>query len=149
MLHGRIRPFSRTRGAPGDAPTQSETTSWQAQVVTNGGAVSAARFIIVNNFIAAEKAAGTWALTDDYWGLWAEDTIGARPRQQRRMGGTLAPRPRAARGYTFDGATNYMNTPYVPSTMVVQTGSCSTSPPMNGPMWRQLRPSAVSMGRRH
>jgi hypothetical protein len=122
MLHGSLRgPFSRSRGAPGPAPTQAETTSWQAQVVTNGGAVSAARFTIVNNFIAAEKAAGNWALTDDYWGLWAEDTIGALTSlKQRRLGGSFgAPSFVPSRGYTFDGATNYVNTLFVPSTMAV------------------------------
>jgi hypothetical protein len=119
-------PFRRTQGGFANAATQAETTSWQAQVVTNGGAVSAARFTIVNNFIAAEKAAGTWALTDDYWGLWAEDTIGALTSlKQLRMGGSFAaPSFVPSQGYTFDGATNYVNTLFVPSThTLVMTAS--------------------------
>jgi hypothetical protein len=127
MLHGSLRgPFSRTRGAPGPAPTQAETTSWQAVVVTNGGTVSAARFTVVNNFIAAEKAAGTWALTDDYWGLWAENAPQALTslKQLRLATVVAAPAFTADRGYVFDGTTQYINTGFVPSThAVAMTGT--------------------------
>jgi hypothetical protein len=126
VLRGRNRPFPRTRGAPGNQPTQAETTSWQSAVVANSGTVSAARFTIVNNFIAAEKAAGTWALTDDYWGLWAENVPQALVslKQLRLAVSVSAPNFTADRGYAFDGAVNYINTGFVPSTnAVAMTGT--------------------------
>jgi hypothetical protein len=120
-------PFSRTRARPANAPTQAETTSWQAAVASNGGTVSPARFQIVNNFIYAEKAAGTWALTDDYWGLWAEDTPGALTSlKQLRMALSIsAPSFLPSRGYQFDGATNYLRTGFIPSTNAVAASGTS------------------------
>jgi hypothetical protein len=71
--------------------------------------VSAARFIIVNNFIAAEGRR-TWALTDDYGG-WGRDTIGALTSLSNcAWAGRSARRRSCHRVATFDGATNYMNT---------------------------------------
>jgi hypothetical protein len=108
-------------GMPSAAPLQAETTAWVAQVVTNGGTVSAGRQTIVNNFIYAEKQAGTWALTDDYWGLWAENAPQALTSlKQRRLATVVAaPTFTADRGYTGNGTTSYVNTGFVCSTHAV------------------------------
>jgi len=99
---------------------------WRDAVVTNGGTVSAGRLAIISTFIVAEKVAGTWALTDDYWGLWAENEIQALTSlTQRRLATAVnAPTFTADRGYAFDGTTNYINTGFVPSTHgVAMTGT--------------------------
>jgi hypothetical protein len=103
-----------------------DVVTWVAAVVTNGGAVSAGRRAIVSNFVTAEKAAGTWTLTDDYWALWGEDTIQALTSlKQRRMGISVsAPSFVPDRGYTFNGTSNYVNTGFIPAThCVAMTGT--------------------------
>lgn len=99
---------------------------WAATVATNGGSVSRARLKIVSKFITKEKAAGNWALTDDYWPLWGEDAPGALTslKQLRLATVTAAPTFTVDRGYAFDGATNYIDTGFIPSSMAVaMTGS--------------------------
>jgi hypothetical protein len=96
----------------------ADLLAWIAAVETNGGTVSAGRAAIIDAFIFAEKASGAWALTDDYWGLWAENAIQALTSlKQRRLATAVnAPVFAANLQYTFDGATNYINTGFIPST---------------------------------
>jgi hypothetical protein len=91
---------------------------WRAAVVANGGTVSNARLSIVNDFVYAEKVAGNWWLTDDYWGLWGENATQALVSLKQRRLATLVNSPTFTpdRDYTFDGATNYINTGFIPST---------------------------------
>lgn len=80
----------------------------------------------VNTFILAEKASGTWALTDDYWALWAPNATAALTslKQRRLATVTAAPTFTADRDYTFNGSTQYIDTGFVPSThAVVMTGT--------------------------
>ena len=96
----------------------SDCLLWVNAVVTNGGSVSVFRSIIVSNFIRAEKASGAWFLTDDYWGLWGENEIQALTsiKQLRLATAVNSPVFTADRGYATDGATNYIDTLFVPST---------------------------------
>lgn len=99
---------------------------WRDAVVTNGGTVSADRLAIISTFIVAEKVAGTWALTDDYWGFWAESQIQALTSLKQRRLATAVNTPTFTtdRGYAFNGTTNYLDTGFVPSThAVAMTGS--------------------------
>lgn len=103
-----------------------EVLAWEAAVVTNGGAVSVARRLIVNQFILAEKSDGTWALTDDYWALWGESAAQSLTslKQLRLATAVNAPTFTADRGYAFDGTTQYINTGFIPSThAVAMTGT--------------------------
>lgn len=92
-----------------------------AAVVTAGGTVSNVRKNIINTFIVQEKASGAWALTDDYWGLWAENATQALVslKQLRTATVVAAPTFTADQGYTFNGTSNYINTGFVPSTHCV------------------------------
>ena len=99
---------------------------WKVAVEANGGSVSLARLIIVDQFVFSEKASGTWALTDDYWGFWAENAIQALTslKQLRLATAVNAPTFTADRGYVFDGTTNYLDTGFIPSThAVAMTGT--------------------------
>lgn len=111
---------------PADRAFDADTLAWEAQVIVNGGTVSLARRIIVDNFIFAEKASGAWALTDDYWALWGENAPQALTSLKQRRFATAvnAPTFTADRGYAFDGATNYLNTGFICSThAVAMTGT--------------------------
>ena len=111
---------------PADRAFDADTLAWEAQVIVNGGTVSLARRIIVDQFIFDLKSAGAWALTDDYWGFWAENAAQALTSlKQRRLATAVnAPTFTADRGYDFDGATQYINTGFVPSTHgVAMTGT--------------------------
>jgi hypothetical protein len=104
----------------------AEAAAWQAAVIANGGTVSAGRLAVVSSFIAAEKSAGTWALTDDYWGLWGENAPQALTslKQLRLCTAVAAPTFTADRGYVFNGTTQYLDSGFVPSThAVAMTGS--------------------------
>jgi len=96
----------------------ADAWAWRNAVVANGGTVSDARLSVVSTFIRAEKAAGTWALTDDYWVLWAENAIQALTSlKQRRLAVAVnSPTFTADRDYTFNGSTNYLNAGFIPST---------------------------------
>lgn len=115
------------RGPVSGAPaTDADVTAWVAAVVANAGTVSAGRVAVVTTFVVAEKAAGTWALTDDYWGLWAENAPQALTslKQRRLAVAVAAPTFTANRDYTFNGTSNYLNTGFVPSTHGIgMTGS--------------------------
>ncbi len=107
--------------------TDVDATTWAAAVVTNGGTVSAARLVTVAMFVQAEKAAGTWALTDDYWGLWAENEPQALTslKQRRLATAVAAPAFVADRGYTGNGTTSYLNSGFIPSTHKVVMATTS------------------------
>lgn len=96
----------------------ADLAAWAAAVVANGGTVSAARAVIVGQFIGAEKDSGAWALTDDYWGLWGESAAqGLTSLKQRRLATAVAaPTFTTDRGYAFNGTSQYLNTGFIPST---------------------------------
>lgn len=100
---------------------------WRDAVVTNGGTVSAGRLAIVSVFVSSEKASGAWALTDDYWGLWAESAIQALTslKQLRLAVATNSPTFTVDRGYVFNGTTNYLDTGFVPATHAVAMAATS------------------------
>lgn len=103
-----------------------EVLAWEAAVVTNGGAVSVARRLIVNQFILAEKSDGTWALTDDYWALWGESAAQALTSLKQLRLATVVNSPTFTtdRGYDFNGTTQYLDTGFIPSThAVAMTGT--------------------------
>lgn len=110
-----------TAATAGSGKPDADLTSWIAAVVSNGGTVSADRAAIVGGFIGAEKAAGTWALTDDYCVLWAENATQALTslKQRRLATAVAAPTFTTDRGYAFDGSTQYIDTGFVPSTHAV------------------------------
>lgn len=95
-----------------------DLAAWAAAVVTNGGTVSAARAAIVGQFIGAEKDSGAWALTDDYWGLWAESEAQALTslKQRRLATAVAAPTFTTDRGYAFNGTSQYIDTGFIPGT---------------------------------
>lgn len=94
---------------------------WRLAVMANGGWVSPAVVAALSTFVAAEKASGTWALTDDYFGLWAENSAQALTSlKQRRLATAInSPVFTPSRGYSFDGSTSYIDTGYIPSTHAV------------------------------
>lgn len=91
---------------------------WSIAVGANGGWVSPARLAIVTAFVAAEKASGAWALTDDYWGLWGENEAQALTSLKQRRLATKVNTPTftADRGYAFDGSSQYLRLGFIPST---------------------------------
>jgi hypothetical protein len=95
----------------------AEALAWQNRVIALGGTVSAPRFTIVANFITAEKAAGTWYLTDDYYPMWGENVIQAGLSLKRRVPITLfnAPVFTIDRGWSFNGTTQYADAGFTPS----------------------------------
>ena len=101
---------------------EGETAAYVAAVVANGGTVSAARAAILDTFIRAEKASGVWALTDDYWGFWAEsETQALTSLKQRRLATAVnSPTFTTDRDYTFNGTTSYLNTNFVPSVNAIK-----------------------------
>lgn len=103
-----------------------DVIAYRASVQGNGGTVSDARMAVINTFVGAEKASGAWALTDDYWPLWAENATQALTslKQRRLAAVTAAPTFTADRDYAFNGSTQYIDTGFVPSTLaVVMTGT--------------------------
>lgn len=98
--------------------TDPDVVLWRDAVVSNGGTVSAARLVVVDAFIKAERAAGAYDLTDDYWGLWAENAGQALTSlKQRRLAVAVnSPTFTTDRDYTFNATTNYINSGFIPST---------------------------------
>lgn len=95
-----------------------DALAWANAVVAAGGAVSSQRLGVVAAFILAEKAAGCWVLTDDYWPLWGENAVQSLVSLKQRRLATVVNAPTfvADRHYAFDGASSYINTGFVPST---------------------------------
>ncbi len=112
-----IQFLNRVRGG-GSRAFDSDVLSWRDAVASNGGSVSLARLIVVDQFVFSEKASGAWALTDDYWGFWAENAIQALTSlKQRRLASAVnSPVFTADRDYTFDAVSNYINTSFIPTT---------------------------------
>lgn len=115
-----FRYLDRPRGGSTRA-FDTDVLAWEAAVVANGGSVSLARRIILDQFVFSEKASGAWALTDDYWGLWGENAPQALTSLKRRVlaVATNSPVFTADRDYTFDGVTNYVDLIFSPATHAV------------------------------
>ncbi len=98
------------------SPVTDSAQAWADAVRRAGGSVSANRLAVVRTFVAAERASGAWDLTDDYWVLWAENATQALTSLKQRRLATAVNTPTftADRQYTFDGATNYINTGFIP-----------------------------------
>lgn len=103
--------------AGGSRAFDADVLSWRDAVLANGGFVSLARLVIVDQFVFSEKAAGLWTLTDDYWGLWAENAAQALTSLKQRRLGTAVNSPTFTpdRGYAGDGSTSYIDTGFNPS----------------------------------
>lgn len=120
-----IRFLNRVRGGDGRA-FDADVLLWQGAVVANGGSVSLARLIVVDQFVFSEKSSGGWALTDDYFATWGENPGQALVslKQRRAMTPVNSPTFTADRGYVGDGVTTYIDTGFVPSThAVAMTGT--------------------------
>lgn len=109
--------FNRARGGA-ERAFDADVLSWRDAVAANGGSVSLARLIVVDQFVFSEKASGNWTLTDDYLALWAENAPqGLTSLKQRRLASAVnSPVFTADRQYAFDGSTSYIDTGFVPST---------------------------------
>lgn len=92
---------------------------WVNAVVANGGSVSAGRITLFETYVSELLAYGAWWALDDFWMLVAENEAQALTsfKQLRLAVATNAPTFTIDRGYAFDGATNYINTGFIPSTM--------------------------------
>jgi hypothetical protein len=112
--------LNRTRGG-GYRAFDADVLAWRDAVVANGGSVSLARLIVVDQFVFSEKASGTWSLTDDYLGLWAENAAQALTSLKQRRLATVINSPTFTpdRDYAFDGSTNYIDTGFVPGTHAI------------------------------
>jgi hypothetical protein len=95
-----------------------DVLAWRDAVIANGGSVSLARLIVVDQFVFSEKTAGLWPLTDDYLGFWAENAAQALTslKQRRLTAAVNSPTFTADRDYTFNGTTSYADTGFVPAT---------------------------------
>jgi hypothetical protein len=100
--------------------------AWRSVVVSGGGQVSFTQYGRVVSLIRALRSAGSWASFDDAWLLVSENSTQALTSlKQRRLATAVnSPTFTAGAGYVFDGATNYIDTGFIPSTMALSmTGS--------------------------
>jgi hypothetical protein len=106
--------LNRARGSTRAFDT--DVLAWRDAVVANGGSISLARLVVVDQFVFSEKAAGLWTLTDDYLGFWAENAAQALTSlKQRRLATAVnSPTFTADRDYTFNGTTSYIDTGFIP-----------------------------------
>lgn len=123
---GGFAPYGARDGLYLPAPAavvadDADAVAWFAAVATNGGTVSTIQRARVNTLVAALKAAGAWAPTDDCWLLVAESAPQALTSlKQRRLAVAVAsPAFAVALGYSFDGTASYLDTGFIPSTMGV------------------------------
>lgn len=119
MLRSRAALIAATQG--GGVGTDTDAGLWAAQVVTNGGTVSATRLALVSATIRGLKAGGSWALDDDIWMLVAENATQALTSlKQRRLAAYVAPTTAPVfgvdQGVTFNGTDNAINTGFIPNT---------------------------------
>jgi hypothetical protein len=102
------------------AGLDAATTAWAAQVVTNGGTVSAGRKTTVNNLITGLKSDGVWTKLDRLFILAAENTQSALTDLKGLALAVVHSTPTFTidRGYTgTDGSTAvYIDTGFNPST---------------------------------
>lgn len=105
----------------GGLTLDSDVVTWAAQVVTNGGTVSAGRTALVSSFVAALKAGSAWTPVDDILLLTAENaTQQLTSLKQRRLATAVgAPAFVADVGQAFNGVDQYINTGFIPSTHAV------------------------------
>ncbi len=118
--------LNRARGGSARA-FDADVLAWRDQVVTNGGSVSLARLIVVDQFVFSEKTAGLWGLTDDYLGFWAENALQALTslKQHRLATAVNSPFFTVDRDYTFNGSTSYADTGFVPGTHALAMNTSS------------------------
>lgn len=117
--------LNRPRGGSARA-YDADVLAWETAAVANGGNPDLDYRRYLDDFVYSEKASGAWALTDDYWVLWAPDAgCALTSLKQRRLSTAVnAPTFTTDRGYAFDGATQYINTGFIPSTHgVAMTGT--------------------------
>jgi hypothetical protein len=102
-----------------------DATAWKAAVVANGGTVSDAQWALTAGLIGSLRTSGAWALIDDAWALVAENAVQALTSlKQRRLSTAVnSPTFAANAGYTFDGATNYIDTGFIIGTHGISTTS--------------------------
>lgn len=103
------------------ASIDSDVVLWEGAIRANGGSISDDDLRLASAFVTAERAAGTYDLTDDYWPLWLPTEVAARTslKQRRLMTMTGSPAHTADRGYAFDGSTQFGDTGFIPSTHAV------------------------------
>lgn len=106
--------LNRARGST--RAFDADVLAWRDAVTVNGGSVSLARLIVVDQFVFSEKIAGLWALTDDYLGFWAENAAQALTSlKQRRLATAVnSPTFTVDRDYAFKGTSSYGDTGFVP-----------------------------------
>jgi|GEM_PF-459535 len=127
MTSGNATPCVLVASGPGLAitlptiTTDAATTAWVNAVIANGGSVSTLQQFRVNMLITQLKAAGAWTAMDDAWLLVSESAIQALTslKQLRLAVATNSPVFTAGQGYAFDGATNFINTGFIPITHAV------------------------------
>lgn len=95
-----------------------DVLAYRGAVRRNGGDVSDTYMEELNTFVAAEKASSAWGLTDDYMPLWGDNAASALTslKQLRLAVAVAAPTFTIARGYAFNGTTQYIDTGFIPST---------------------------------
>jgi hypothetical protein len=106
-----------------NAATDADVVLWVNQMIADGTVVTPLRQQILSWFTRAEKDAGVWALTDDYWMLWGENVTQARRsfKQLRLVTEVNSPVFANNRGYVFLSAeTKYVNSNFIPATHAVQ-----------------------------
>ncbi len=125
VFHGVFgSPFAA--GDNGGRAYDSRVLAWEAAVIANGGTVSLARRIIVDQLVFDLEACGAYALIDDFSIRAGENAPQALTSiKQRRLATPVnSPLFTVNRGYTYDAATNYLATGFIPSSHAgAMTGS--------------------------
>ncbi|TAJ97353.1 MAG: hypothetical protein EPO41_02805 [Reyranella sp.] len=108
--------LNRVRGGSPRA-FDADVLAWRDAVIANGGPVSLARLIVVDQFVFGEKAAGLWALTDDYLPLCGENAVQALTSlKQRRLATAVnSPTFTTDRDFVTNGSTSYIDTGFIPA----------------------------------
>lgn len=110
-------------------PLDPDAVRWANAVRAAGSTVSAARLALLSGLIVSLKQArpgpgadSVWTLTDDYGFPAAENSIqGLLSLKQLRLGTAInSPAFTADRGFTFDGATSYVDTGLIPVSHAVR-----------------------------
>jgi len=113
--------FIPSRPAAAGGTNNATVTAWRAQVITNGGTVSAGRRTLLDTLFNA--GAATWLPKASYFPM-----LGAENTQQalldiiglRTLTPVGAPTFTVDRGYTFSGS-NYIDSGFNPATMGIGT----------------------------
>ena len=110
--------LNRVRGDGGARAFDADVLAWRDAVAANGGSVSLARLIVVDQFVFSEKNSGCWARTDDYLGFWAENAAQALTSLKQRRLATAVNSPTFTpdRDFTMNGSTSYLDTGFIPGT---------------------------------